>query len=69
MARTPLAGTLEQLVAQASTDAGSVPRPTRRQLLAGGAGIAAAAAAGRFAPAARAADSTRIVVVGAGWPA
>jgi monoamine oxidase len=66
MARTPLAGTLEQLAAQASADAGTLPRPTRRQLLAGSAGIAAAAAAGRFAPAARAADSPRIVVVGAG---
>jgi monoamine oxidase len=66
MARTQLAGTLEQLVAQASMDAGIAPRPTRRQLLAGTAGIAAAAAAGRFAPAARAADSPRIVVVGAG---
>ena len=66
MARTPLAGTLEQIAAQASMDAGFAPRPTRRQLLAGTAGIAAAAAAGRFAPAARAADSTRIVVVGAG---
>ena len=66
MARTPLAGTLEQLAAQASTDAGTLPRPTRRQLLAGSAGIAAAAAAGRFAPVARAADSPRIVVVGAG---
>ena len=66
MARTPLAGTLEQIAAQASTDAGTAPRPTRRQLLAGSAGIAAAAAAGRFAPAARAADSPRIVVVGAG---
>jgi monoamine oxidase len=66
MARTPLAGTLEQLAAQASMDAGTAPRPTRRQLLAGTAGIAAAAAAGRFTPAARAADSPRIVVVGAG---
>jgi monoamine oxidase len=66
MARTPLAGTLEQLAAQASTDARIAPRPTRRQLLAGTAGIAAAAAAGRFAPAARAAVSPRIVVVGAG---
>jgi monoamine oxidase len=66
MVRTPLAGTLEQLAAQASTDAGTLPRPTRRQLLAGSAGIAAAAAAGRFAPTARAADAPRIVVVGAG---
>jgi monoamine oxidase len=66
MARTPLAGTLEQIAAQAATDAGAAPRPTRRQLLAGSAGIAAAAAAGRFAPVARAADSPRIVVVGAG---
>ncbi len=66
MARTPLAGTLEQIAAQAATDAGTAPRPTRRQLLAGSAGIAAAAAAGRFAPVARAADSPRIVVVGAG---
>jgi monoamine oxidase len=66
MARTPLAGTLQQIAAQASTDAGTLPRPTRRQLLAGSAGIAAAAAAGRFAPTARAADAPRIVVVGAG---
>ncbi len=66
MARTPLAGTLQEIAAQVSTDAGTMPRPTRRQLLAGSAGIAAAAAAGRFAPLARAADSPRIVVVGAG---
>ena len=66
MARTPLASTLQRLTAEVSADAGSAPRPTRRQLLAGGAGVAAAAAASRFAPAARAADAPRIVVVGAG---
>src|SRR5829696_3940565 len=68
MARTPLAGTLQQIAAEVSADAGTAPRPTRRQLLAAGAGagVAAAAAASRFAPAARAADSPRIVVVGAG---
>jgi monoamine oxidase len=66
MARTPLAGTLQQIAAEVSADAGTAPRPTRRQLLAGGAGMAAAAAASRFAPAARAADAPRIVVVGAG---
>ena len=66
MARTALAGTLQQLAAEVSADAGTAPRPTRRQLLAGGAGVAAAAAASRFAPPARAADAPRIVVVGAG---
>jgi monoamine oxidase len=66
MARTPLAGTLEQIAAEVSADARTAPRPTRRQLIAGGAGLAAAAAASRFAPAARAADAPRIVVVGAG---
>jgi monoamine oxidase len=66
MARTPLAGTLQQIAAEVSTDVGTAPRPTRRQLLAAGAGVAAAAAAGRFAPTARAADAPRIVVVGAG---
>ena len=50
MPRTPLAGTLQQIAAQVSVDAGTAPRPTRRQLLAGGAGVAAAAAASRFAP-------------------
>jgi monoamine oxidase len=66
MARTPLASTLQQLAAEVSADAGTAPRPTRRQLLAGSAGVAAAAAASRFTPAARAADAPRIVVVGAG---
>jgi monoamine oxidase len=66
MARTPLAGTLQQIAADVSTDAGTAPRPTRRQLLAGGAGAAAAAAASRFAPAASAATAPRIVVVGGG---
>jgi monoamine oxidase len=66
MARTPLASSLQQIAAEVSADAGTAPRPTRRQLLAGGAGVAAAAAASRFAPTARAADSPRIVVVGAG---
>jgi monoamine oxidase len=66
MARTPLAGALQQIAADAGQDSGAVFRPTRRQLLAGGAGAAAAAAAARFAPVARAADSPRIVVVGAG---
>src|SRR5215217_3293408 len=66
MARTALAGTLQQLAAEVSADAGTAPRPTRRQLLAGGAGVAGAAAASRFAPAARAADAPRIVGVGAG---
>jgi monoamine oxidase len=66
MARTPLAGTLQQIAAQVSTDAGTAPRPTRRQLLAGGASVAVIAAASRFAPAARAADAPRIVIVGAG---
>src|SRR5215217_8875794 len=66
MARTALAGTLQQLAAEVSADAGTAPRPTRRQLLAGGAGVAGAAAASRFAPPARAADAPRIVVVGAG---
>jgi monoamine oxidase len=66
MARTPLAGTLQQIAAGVSADAGTAPRPTRRQLLAGGAGAAAAAAATRFAPAASAATAPRIVVVGGG---
>jgi monoamine oxidase len=66
MARTPLAGSLEQIAAEVAAETGTAPRPTRRQLLGAGAGAAAAAAAARFAPAARAADSPRIVVVGAG---
>jgi len=66
MPRTPLAGALQQIAAGVSTDGGSVPRPTRRQLLAGGVGAAAAAAASRFAPAASAATAPRIVVVGGG---
>jgi monoamine oxidase len=66
MPRTPLAGTLQQIAAEVSVDAGTAPRPTRRQLLAAGAGVAAAAAASRFAPPAAAADAPRIVVVGAG---
>jgi monoamine oxidase len=66
MARTPLANRLQQIAAEVSMDAGTAPRPTRRQLLAGGAGVAAAAATARFAPPARAADDPRIVVVGAG---
>jgi monoamine oxidase len=66
MARTPLAGALQQIAAEVAADAGTAPRPTRRQLFAGGAGIAAAAAATRFAPPARAAGAPRIVIVGAG---
>jgi monoamine oxidase len=66
MARTPLAAALEQIAADVAQESGEAPRPTRRQLIAGGAGAAAVAAATRFAPAARAADSPRIVVVGAG---
>ena len=66
MARTPLANALQQIAADAAQASGATFRPTRRQLLAGGAGATAAAAATRFAPAARAADSPRIVVVGAG---
>jgi monoamine oxidase len=66
MARTPLAAALQQAAADAAHETVAAPRPTRRQLIAGGAGAAAALAAGRFAPSARAADSPRIVVVGAG---
>src|SRR5215218_3683652 len=66
MARTPLADALQQIAADAGQTSGTAFRPTRRQLIAGGAGAAAAAATARFAPAARAADSPRIVVVGAG---
>jgi monoamine oxidase len=66
MARTPLAGTLEQIAAEVSTEAGGTRLPTRRQLLAGGAAATAAAAASRFAPAASAATAPRIVVVGGG---
>jgi monoamine oxidase len=66
MARTPLAVTLQQLAADVSTDAATLPRPTRRQLLAGGAGAAAVAAASRFAAPASAATAPRIVVVGGG---
>jgi monoamine oxidase len=66
MARTPLADALQQIAADAGQSSGTAFRPTRRQLIAGGAGAAAAAATARFAPAARAADPPRIVVVGAG---
>jgi monoamine oxidase len=66
MARTPLASRLEHIAAEVAADAGTAPRPTRRELLGAGAGLAAAATMSRFAPAARAADSPRIVVVGAG---
>src|SRR5215204_4685935 len=71
MARTPLADSLEQLVrAVAAEEAAepdtSLPGTTRRGLLAGGAGLAAAAAATRFAPLAPGATAPRIVVVGAG---
>ena len=66
MARTPLAGTLQQIAAEVAAEGQDARRPTRRQLLAGGAGAAAIAAASRFAPAARAAGSPRIVVVGGG---
>jgi monoamine oxidase len=71
MARTPLADSLEQLVrAVAAEEAAgpgtSLPGTTRRGLLAGGAGLAAAAAATRFAPLARGATAPRIAVVGAG---
>src|SRR3954452_22080512 len=66
MARTPLADGLLQIAADVGEETGTAFRPTRRQLIAGGAGATAAAATARFAPAARAADSPRIVVVGAG---
>src|SRR5215204_933200 len=71
MARTPLADSLEQLVrAVAAEEAAepdtSLPGTTRRGLLAGGAGLAAAAAATRFAPLTPGATAPRIVVVGAG---
>ena len=66
MARTPLADALQQIAADAGEASGTTFRPTRRQLIAGGAGAAAAAATARFAPAARADDPARIVVVGAG---
>ena len=66
MARTPLAGTLQQIAAEVAAEGQDARRPTRRQLLAGGAGAAAVAAASRFAPAAQAAGSPRIVVVGGG---
>jgi len=66
MPRTPLADALQQIAADAGEGSGTAFRPTRRQLIAGGAGAAAAAATARFASPARAADSPRIVVVGAG---
>jgi monoamine oxidase len=66
MARTPLARTLGQIAGEVAEESGTGARPTRRQLIGGGAGLAAAAAVSRLAPAARAADSPRIVVVGAG---
>jgi monoamine oxidase len=66
MARTPLAAALQRISSDVAQESGDATRPTRRQLLAGGAGAAAVAAATRFAPAARAADPPRIVVVGAG---
>ena len=62
MPRTPLASRLQEIAASvAAEEAG----PTRRQLLAGGAGVAAAAALSRV-PFARAAGNPRIVIVGAG---
>jgi monoamine oxidase len=66
MARTPLASGLEHIAAEVAAGAATAPRPTRRELLGAGAGLAAAAAVSRIAPEARAADSPRIVVVGAG---
>ena len=63
MPRTPLATRLSEAAAVAaeSHDAGL----TRRQLLAGGAALAAAAALSRV-PSARAAGNPRIAIIGAG---
>ena len=64
MTRTPLASKLSEaaLAASGHREGGA----TRRQVLAGGAGLAAAAALGARLPRANAATAPRIVVVGAG---
>ena len=64
MPRTPLASRLQEIAASVAAEE-TATGPTRRQLLAGGAGLAAAAALGKL-PQARAAGTPRIVVVGAG---
>ena len=62
--RTPLTDTLQAAVAEAAADA---PRTTRRTLLRrAGVGTLGITALGRVVPAARAASSPRIVIVGAG---
>jgi monoamine oxidase len=62
MPRTPLASRLQEIAANVAAEETA---PTRRELFAGGAGVAAAAALSRV-PFARAAGNPRIVVVGAG---
>jgi monoamine oxidase len=64
MPRTPLATRLNHGAVQAAAQVGDT-RSTRRQVLAGGAGLAAAAAVSKL-PKARAASNPRIVIVGAG---
>jgi monoamine oxidase len=64
MPRTPLATRLNEAAAEAAAQVGDA-RPTRRQVLAGGAGLAATAALAKL-PQARAAGNPRIVIVGAG---
>src|SRR6266545_837170 len=62
MARTPLAGVVEQAVAEIAQQ-----RTSRRELLVRGAALGlAATSAGAFVRAAKAAAAPRIVVVGAG---
>src|SRR6478736_99829 len=63
MPRTPLATRLSEAAAVAAESHGA--GWTRRQLLAGGAGLAAAAALSRV-PSARAAGNPRIAIIGAG---
>jgi monoamine oxidase len=64
MPRTPLASRLQEIAAEVAAEDDS-KRATRRQVLAGGAGLAAAAALSRV-PSARAAGNPRIAIVGAG---
>jgi monoamine oxidase len=74
MPRTPLASRLSAAAAIALghdartgvTDVANPPGSTRRQLLAGGAGVVAGLALGARVPAANAATAPRIVVIGAG---
>jgi monoamine oxidase len=65
MARTPLAGRVEELFAAAGHEL-AVAQPTRRQFLKGASAAVAAATLAGGVPAANAATAPRIVVVGGG---